>query len=76
MADEKKVIEFVTADMGGYTMEEATCTNCIEGFCPARTPSSLEGVAFTFCGARKNADGIVAAYSKRTGVELHIEKPC
>ena len=66
--------EFVEGDMGGLTVENVVCTNCIEGFCPARTPSRY-GDEFILCGAKKQSQPVIAAYQERTGIELHIERP-
>ncbi len=76
MDDEKSVLELDPSDLLAYTVEQVTCTNCIEGFCPARTPSSCDGEEFILCGAKKDSQPVLAAYTERTGIELHIERPC
>lgn len=76
MQDEKELLVFEASDMGGLTINDVVCVDCIEGFCPARTPSSFEGTEFTFCGAKKLSQPVIAAYQERTGIELHIERPC
>ena len=76
MADEKDALELASSDLGELTVEDVVCTNCIEGFCPARTPSVLEDERFVLCGAKKASQPVIAAYQERTGIELHIERPC
>ena len=76
MADEKTMLVFEASDLGELTVQDVVCTNCIEGFCPARTPSSFENEEFTFCGAKQLSQPVIAAYQERTGIELHIERPC
>ncbi len=76
MINEKTMLVFEASDLGKLTVQDVVCTNCIEGFCPARTPSSFEGEEFTFCGAKKLSQPVIAAYQERTGIELHIERPC
>ena len=76
MEKENTVLELDTSDLLDYTVEQVTCTNCIEGLCPARTPSTCDGVEFILCGAKKDSQPVLAAYTERTGIELHIERPC
>lgn len=76
MPQESKPLVFAESDLLGYTIDELVCTNCIEGFCPARTAAVCGLREFTFCGARKIADDVVAAYNERTASNLVIEKPC
>lgn len=76
MTDEKTTVVFEESDLGGLTVDDIFCTDCIEGFCPARTPSVLESREFILCGAKKLSQPVIAAYQERTGIELHIERPC
>ena len=76
MQDEKKPLVFEASDLGDLTINDVVCVDCIKGFCPARTPSSFGGPEFTFCGAKKLAEPVIAAYQERTGIKLHIERPC
>ena len=76
MAGETEALELAQEDLGTLTVEDVVCTNCIEGFCPARTPSCFAGEPFMFCGAKKASQPVIAAFQERTGIELHIERPC
>ena len=76
MTDEKTVVQLAASDLGELGVDDVVCTNCIEGFCPARTPSVFEDVDFVLCGAKKLSQPVIAAYQERTGIELHIERPC
>lgn len=76
MEEAFETVALEASDMGAYTVDDVVCIDCIKGFCPARTPASYDGTEFTFCGARKLCDGVLAAYQQRTGRVLHIEKPC
>ena len=75
MENAKELLELATSDLGGLTVQDVVCTNCIEGFCPARTPSTHDGDDFILCGAKKASQPVLAAYTQRTGIELHIERP-
>ena len=76
MKDEDAVLDLTAQDMGDLTVQDVVCTNCIEGFCPARTPAVFASETFTLCGAKKASQPVIAAYQERTGIELHIERPC
>ena len=76
MEDEKKPLELAPSDMCRLTVYSVECVNCIEGYCPARTPAVLEGEKFILCGAKKLSQPVLAAYQERVGIELHIERPC
>ena len=76
MTDEKARLVFEGSDLGELTVDDIVCTDCIEGFCPARTPSLFESREFTLCGAKKLSQPVITAYQERTGIELHIERPC
>lgn len=70
------VIDFIAGDLGDFTVEDIVCTNCIEGFCPARTKATCIADAFNLCGAKKNSAGPLEAYQERTGLMINIERPC
>lgn len=76
MRDENLMLELAASDMGGLTIEDVKCTDCIEGFCPARTASVFDSTSFTLCGAKKASQPVLEAYQERTGCVLHIERPC
>ena len=63
-------------DMGGLAIHDVVCVDCIEGFCPARTPSTYDGTDFILCGAKKATQPVLERYQARTGITLHIEHPC
>ena len=68
-------LRFTANDLLSYTIEDIVCTNCIEGFCPARTPSICEGAEFTLCGAKGVSAEVLNAYAERTGIVVEIERP-
>ncbi len=76
MENDNLALKLTMGDMGALTVRDVVCTNCIEGFCPARTPATLATEEFILCGAKKQSQPVIAAYQKRTGIELHIERPC
>ena len=76
MQDENTVLKLTTSDMLELTVNDVVCVDCIEGFCPARTPSIYEGTEFILCGAKKATQPVLMRYQKRTGTTLHIEHPC
>lgn len=76
MEETFEILALESSDMGGLTANDIVCVNCIEGFCPARTPARFENEEFILCGAKKASDPVLAAYQKRTGRTLHIERPC
>lgn len=76
MQDEKIVLELLESDMGACGIDDVVCTNCIEGFCPARTSAVFDMGEFVLCGAKKAARPVLSAWQERTGIELHIERPC
>ena len=39
MQDESAILELAASDMAELTVNDIVCVDCIEGFCPARTPS-------------------------------------
>ena len=76
MADESMVLEIAASDMGTLTVGQVVCTNCIEGYCPARTPAAFAGEGFMLCGAKKLSQPVLEAYQTRLDVKLHSERPC
>ena len=76
MQDENAILELAAADMANLTVNDVVCVDCIKGFCPARTPSVYDGTEFILCGAKKATQPVLARYQERTGIELHIERPC
>ena len=69
-------LELIAGDMGDLTVKDVVCVDCIEGFCPARTPSVFDGTEFILCGAKNASQPVLARYQERTGITLHIERPC
>ena len=76
MQDESAILELAASDMAELTVNDIVCVDCIEGFCPARTPSAYNGTEFVLCGAKAASQPVLARYQNRTGIELHIERPC
>ena len=76
MQDENATLELAADDMAGLSVSDIVCVDCIEGFCPARTPSAYNGTEFVLCGAKAASQPVLARYQNRTGIELHIERPC
>lgn len=76
MDDKDTMLEFLASDLQELTVDDIICTNCIKGFCPARTPSMFDQVEFTLCGAKKNTQPVLERYQERTGTMVHIERPC
>ena len=70
------VLELLESDMGVCVVDDVVCTNCIEGFCPARTLAVFDLSDFVLCGAKKASQPVLSAWQERTGVELHVERPC
>lgn len=76
MKDGNATLELAASDMAGLTVNDVVCVDCIEGFCPARTPSVYDGTEFILCGAKKATQPVLTRYQQRTGIALHIERPC
>ena len=76
MQEEKKALELLESDLGVLGVDDVVCTNCIKGFCPARTAAVYDKVEFVLCGAKKASQPVLSAWQERTGIELHIERPC
>ena len=76
MKDEHATLELTASDMAGLTVDDVVCVDCIEGFCPARTPSVFDETEFILCGAKKATQPVLTSYQQRTGIALHIERPC
>lgn len=70
-----ETIRFTASDLLSYTIEDIVCTDCIKGFCPARTPSICEDTEFTLCGAKGVSSEVLNAYTERTGIVVEIERP-
>ncbi len=70
-----ETIRFTASDLLNYTIEDIVCTDCIKGFCPARTPSIFENTEFTLCGAKGVSSEVLNAYTERTGIVVEIERP-
>lgn len=76
MEEAFETVVLETGDMGELTAKDVACTNCLEGYCPARRTASLEGEELILCGAKKTSCSVLAAYQQRTGRVLLIERPC
>jgi len=70
-----ETIRFSESDLLHYAVDDIVCTNCIEGYCPARTSAACGETEFTLCGAKGNSTEVLNAYSERTGIVIEIERP-